>query len=248
MVGVSLPEGVAEATLDRGPVGQAIVAVEAEHSQCPGHRVQIASNSRWPIGIARTAGPPPQMIDEGLIGRNRTGGDFVNGVRVAGGPPGQSAPDRSHRLGSVGRWQRPGRVDGTKHKLTRTGSRPVQLADHPAAAAVEPLHAASEPHPVALEPVAKPGLGYPPTLFQVVGQGEHVAHQLIGKLGAEPGADRPEENPSSPRAPKTGLAGQPTPPQGQSAGGSNWSGVKDLQLSQQHGQNANGDPLSRFVR
>lgn len=113
---------------------------------------------------------------------------------------------------------------------------------------MEPLNAAGEPHPVALEPVAKPGLGYPPTLFQFVGQGEHIAHQLIGKLGAEASADRPQENPSGPRPPKTGPAGQPAPPQSQPAGGSNRSGVKDLQLSQQHGPNANGDPLSRFVR
>ena len=168
------------------------------------------------------------MIDEGLIGRNRTGGDFVNGVRVAGGPPGQSAPDRSHRLGSVGRWQRPGRVDGTQHQLAWPGPRPVDPADHPAAAAVESLHAAGEPHPVALEPVTKPGLGYPPTLFQVVSQGEHIAHQLIGKLGAEAGADRPEENPSSPRTPKTGLAGQPTPPQSQPAGRGDGTGMKYL--------------------
>ena len=113
---------------------------------------------------------------------------------------------------------------------------------------MEPLHAASEAYPIALEPVAKPGLGYPPSLLQFVGQGEHIAHQFIGKLGAKAGADRPQENPSGPRTPKTGLAGQPAPPQSQPTGGSNRSGVKDLQLSQQHSPNANGDPLSRFVR
>ena len=113
---------------------------------------------------------------------------------------------------------------------------------------MEPLHAASEPHPVALKPVTKSGLGYPPTLFQVVSQGKYIAHQLIGKPRAEASADRPQENPSGTRTPKTGPAGQPAPPQSQPTGGSNRSGVKDLQLSQQHGPNANGDPLSRFVR
>ena len=113
---------------------------------------------------------------------------------------------------------------------------------------MESLHAAGEPHPVALEPVTEPGLGYPPSLLQLVSQGEHIAHQLIGKLGAEPGADRPQQNPSGPWAPMTKLSRQPAPPQSQPAGGSNRSGMEDLQLSQQHGPNANGDPLSRFVR
>ncbi len=239
MVGVSLPKGVAEAALDRGPVGQAVVAVEAEHSQCPGHRVQIASNSRWPIGIARTAGPPPQVIDEGLIGSNRIGGTSVKRVRVAGGFPGQPAPDRFHGLSSVGRRQRPGRVDSAKHQLAWPGPQPVESADHPAAAAVEPLHAAGEPHSIALEPMTKPGLGYPPPLLQFVGQGEHIAHQLIGKIGSEASADRPQQNTSSSRTPKTGPTGQPAPPQSQPTGGSNRSGVKDLQLSQQHDPNAN---------
>ena len=239
---MGLPEGVAETALDRGPVGQAVVAVEAEHSQCPGHRVQIASDSRRrgrPVCVARTAGPPPQVIDEGLIGPNRIGGTSVNRVWVAGSSPGQPAPNRFHGLSSVGRRQRPGRVDGSQHQLAGPGPRPVEPADHPAAAAVEPLHAAGEPHPVALKPVAEPGLGYPPTLFQVVSQSEHVAHQLIGKLGAEPGADRTQQNPSGPWAPMTKPSRQPAPPQSQPAGGSDRSGMEDLQLSQQHGPNAN---------